>query len=115
MSDQSPIDLAHLARYTGGDRQLNADVFRLFLEHCAKACSTLRTSLDAAHSKAWREAAHGLKGAALGIGAFELADAAGAAEDMDPASAPPHAAAILRTLNERAEVVLAFIDAYLAG
>src|SRR5207248_6944939 len=70
-ASQTPIDLAHLARYTGGDRQLNADVFRLFSDHCANALKALGASLGGGDSKAWREAAHGLKGAASGIGAFD--------------------------------------------
>ena len=31
MSAQVAVDLAHLARYTGGDRALNAEVLRLFV------------------------------------------------------------------------------------
>ena len=26
----APVDLAHLARYTGGDKALNAEILRLF-------------------------------------------------------------------------------------
>ena len=26
----APVDLAHLARYTGGDKVLNAEILRLF-------------------------------------------------------------------------------------
>ena len=115
LAAQPPIDLAHLARYTGGDARVNAEVFRLFSRHCSETLRALELLLHAPEHKGWREAAHGLKGAALGIGAFELAHAAGTAEDMDPGCAPDHAAAVLHTLNERAEVVLAFIDAYIAG
>jgi len=109
------IDLAHLGRYTGGDAKLNAEVFRLFSQHCSDALRCLDQFLLRPERDGWCEAAHGLKGAALGIGAFDLAEAAGAAEDMEFQSSHACAATVLRTLNERAEVVLAYIEAYLAG
>jgi HPt (histidine-containing phosphotransfer) domain-containing protein len=111
---EHPIDLTHLARYTGGDPRVNAEVFRLFSRHCSETLGLLDLFLQAPQRKGWREAAHGLKGAALGIGAFGLAEAAEAAEDMDPGSSQASAAGVLRTLNKRSEVVLAYIDAYLA-
>jgi len=112
---EPPIDLAHLDRYTGGDACLNAEVFRLFSRHCSEMLRLLGTLLDAPQRHVWRQAAHSLKGAALGIGAFELAEAAGAAEAADPESAPGRAAGLLRSLNERSAVVLDYIEAYLAG
>ena len=30
MSEAAPVDLSHLARYTGGERALNAEILRLF-------------------------------------------------------------------------------------
>jgi HPt (histidine-containing phosphotransfer) domain-containing protein len=110
-----PIDLTHLDRYTGGDAHVNAEVFRLFSQHCRETLHLLDLFVHAPQRREWREAAHGLKGAALGIGAFDLAEAAGAVEDMEAGSSHSRAAKVLRALNERAEVVLAYIDAYLAG
>jgi HPt (histidine-containing phosphotransfer) domain-containing protein len=110
-----PIDIAHLEQYTGGDARLNAEVFQLFSRHCVGTLRLLHDLQQAPQRKAWRDAAHALKGAALGIGAFGIADAAGDAEALDPESAPMQAAAVLRTLSERSEVVQAFIEAYLAG
>ena len=112
---ENPIDLTHLDRYTGGDARVNAEVFRLFSRHCSEMLRSLNLLLYATERTGWREAAHGLKGAALGIGAFDLAEAAGAAENMDPGSPGGRAGDVLRNLNERASVVLAYIDAYLAG
>jgi HPt (histidine-containing phosphotransfer) domain-containing protein len=111
---EKPIDLAHLDQYTGGDARLNAEVFHLFSRHCAETLRLLDSLLRAPQRKAWRDAAHALKGAALGIGAFDVADAAGEAEALDPEAAPAQAATVLRTLGERSEVVQAFIEAYLA-
>jgi HPt (histidine-containing phosphotransfer) domain-containing protein len=108
------IDFAHLDKYTGGDARLNAEIFQLFAQHCAETLRVLDTMLDTPERKAWREAAHSLKGAALGIGAFDLAHIAGEAESIDPVTAPLRAARMLRVLNERSELVQAYIEAYLA-
>ena len=111
----NPIDLTHLDKYTGGDTRLNAEVFQLFSQHCVQTLRLLEAQLRAPERKAWREAAHSLKGAAMGIGAFELAHVAGEAESMDPVSAPTEAASLLRVLNERSELVQAYIEGYLAA
>ncbi|HEX3430016.1 MAG TPA: Hpt domain-containing protein [Rhizomicrobium sp.] len=118
MSDlaiDEPVDLAHLERYTGGDVRLNAEVFQLFSRHSLETLRKLERLSRGPERKAWREAAHSLKGAAMGIGAFELAFAAGDAEAMDPAAAPERTAAVLRRLQARSQVVQAFIEAYLAA
>jgi HPt (histidine-containing phosphotransfer) domain-containing protein len=112
---EKPIDLAHLEQYTGGDARLNVEVFQLFSRQCAETLRLLHDVLQAPQRKAWRDAAHALKGAALGIGAFGIADAAGDAEALDPESAPMQAATVLRTLSERSDVVQAFIETYLAA
>jgi HPt (histidine-containing phosphotransfer) domain-containing protein len=109
----SPVDLAHLARYTGGDPRINAEIFELFSLHCAETLRLLRAQLDAPERKSWHNAAHSLKGAAMGIGAFDLARTAGEAEAMNPEIAPVRAAALVRALGEHSELVQAFIEAYL--
>jgi len=43
---QALVDLAHLARYTGGDEALNAEVLRLFDEQATDLVSQLRAVLD---------------------------------------------------------------------
>src|ERR1700733_9964485 len=69
LTASGPVNLVHLARYTGGDREVNCEVFRLFSDHCRRSLGSLQTFLGAADGKGWREAAHALKGAALGLGA----------------------------------------------
>jgi HPt (histidine-containing phosphotransfer) domain-containing protein len=114
-ASERPIDLAHHAQYTGGDARLNAEVFQLFSRHCFETLRLLDKLLKAPERKAWQDAAHALKGAAMGIGAFDVAEAAGEAEALDPEAVPDRAASVLRTLTERSEVVQAFIEAYLAA
>jgi HPt (histidine-containing phosphotransfer) domain-containing protein len=96
-----PIDLAHLARQTLGDRAVEAEVLSLFVHQA----SVIAEKLAAADAEERRKLAHGLKGAALGIGAFALADAAGALE------AQPDARPLVKVLAARIEEVRDFIAA----
>jgi HPt (histidine-containing phosphotransfer) domain-containing protein len=80
------IDLAHLERATFGDRGLARDVLKLFERRCE---TLLREIVDAPDTGSRIFAAHTLKGAAKGVGAFAVADAAQAVEERagDPAEA----------------------------
>jgi HPt (histidine-containing phosphotransfer) domain-containing protein len=111
IQSQDPVDLAHLARYTGGDRAINAEVLQLFLTQSAQLLDKLHNALDAHDQKSWRELAHSLKGAARGIGAFAMADAAEAIEPVTPGDA--QAVQVLAGLDEAARPVARFIEGYL--
>jgi HPt (histidine-containing phosphotransfer) domain-containing protein len=74
-----PIDHAHLARYTFGNRALEVEVLKLF---AGQAPETLAQLQAAATEKAWREAAHTLKGSARAVGAFAVAERAERAEAL---------------------------------
>ena len=80
-SRHRPVDLAHLSRQTMGDRSLEQEVLSMFL-HQAK---NVREKICAAPEAERLSLAHGLKGAARGIGAFRVADIAGDVES-DPSS-----------------------------
>jgi HPt (histidine-containing phosphotransfer) domain-containing protein len=108
------VDLAHLARYTGGDAALNAEILRLFDNQASELVAKLHTILEARDAKSWKMVVHTLKGAARGIGAFGLGDAAAAAEPIDPADRQV-ASAALRTLESKTGQVHDFIQAYLAA
>ncbi len=66
------IDLVHLARQTGGDRELEHELLALFADQCVKHLHTIRHA--AAHEGC--DAAHTLKGAARAVGAWSVAEAA---------------------------------------
>ena len=71
-SGRRPIDLVHLSAQTCGDRQLEREVLVLLKAQLGVACGRL----DAADLEARSVIAHGLKGAALNMGAFPLAESA---------------------------------------
>lgn len=72
-----PLDLAHLRRFTAGNRDLEVEVLGLF---AAQAPVTLKAMQLASSEKTWREAAHTLKGSAYAVGAHAIAEAATEAE-----------------------------------
>jgi len=71
-----PVDLAHLARQTMGDRGLEQEVLALFVQQAL----VVRDQILGADVKQRLLLAHGLKGSARGVGAFAIADCAAAIE-----------------------------------
>jgi HPt (histidine-containing phosphotransfer) domain-containing protein len=67
-----PVDLAHLARQTMGDRSLEQEVLALFVQQAL----SVRDRIVGADIKDRLLLAHGLKGSARGVGAFAIADCA---------------------------------------
>ena len=91
----APIDRGHLARYTLGDRELELEVLALFAGQAGKCLGELAMART---PKEWKEAAHGLKGSARAVGAWEVANLAASAESMDGYN-PIHRSAVLDALG----------------
>jgi HPt (histidine-containing phosphotransfer) domain-containing protein len=108
------IDLEHLARYTGGEKAVNAEILRLFDDQVTAMVGQLRSVIAVRDAKRWKEITHTIKGAARGVGAFAFGEAAAAAEPVDPANGERAAQAIAR-LSEEAMAVHDFIRQYLAA
>jgi HPt (histidine-containing phosphotransfer) domain-containing protein len=107
-----PVDLQHLAQYTGGDAALDAEVLQLFVDQSAKLLRELEAVLQSHDLKTWKLITHSLKGAARGIGAFALADVAAEAEPIDPSVHAEAAAAAVSALQAKAETVQLFVRDY---
>ncbi len=71
------VDFEHLERFAAGDRQVIDEVLAIFREQAGMWLRLLDPSVA---NSAWRDAAHTLKGSALGLGAHDLATACAAAE-----------------------------------
>ena len=71
-----PVDMAHLARQTMGDRALEQEVLALFVQQAL----SVRDRIVDADVRERLLLAHGLKGSARGVGAFAIADCAAAIE-----------------------------------
>ena len=78
MTNYPPVDRAHLASFTGGDESIDRDLLESFVEKSAVYLEQLASSV---HS-GWREMSHKIKGAARGIGAFDLGNLAEKAETL---------------------------------
>ena len=72
-----PVDLVHLARQTGGDRELEEEVLQLFLRQAAALGREVEGASD---YDTVAKVAHSIKGAARAVGAFDVAQLADSLE-----------------------------------
>jgi HPt (histidine-containing phosphotransfer) domain-containing protein len=85
----SPFDESDLLKRLHGDKELAAEIVRLFVEECPGLLGGVRTALERRDMAAARRAAHKLKGAAGTASATGIAEAAAlvetlaASDDMD--------------------------------
>lgn len=114
-SQTAPVDLSHLARYTGGERSLNAEILRLFDNQLTEMVEKLKAMLERRDTRGWHDTAHTIKGAARGVGAFSVGDAAAAAEPVDPLLQHDKAQAAIANLCRQGDAAQAFIRDYLAA
>lgn len=77
LSEQSILDLVHLARQTFDDRVLGRELVALLEQQCLHLLPVMRGAPRAERS----DAAHTLKGAARAVGAWRLARVAERLED----------------------------------
>ncbi|WP_300376948.1 Hpt domain-containing protein [Henriciella sp.] len=107
MAEQADLDLDHLLSMTGGDADLAEEVIGIF-RHQVEIWARL---LDPrAPADQWADAAHTLKGAALSIGAHELAERCRVAEEAGR-DLPPSAAGAALILNEVKDEISATLEA----
>ncbi len=78
LPEDRPIDLVHLARATDGDEALEAELLAMFDHQGEKLVE--RVKLADLPRRARGDIAHRLRGSALAIGAFAVAEAALAVE-----------------------------------
>ena len=91
------FDAAHLARYTGGDAELKAELLALMCEQARRCISLIASSPD---RETWLSSLHTLKGAARGVGAFALGQACEAAEHAPEAGWPAAAVAVAQAFAQ---------------
>lgn len=90
------FDREHLTQYTSGDASLEAELFGLLKEQAERCLGAMQAATD---GNAWRAAAHTLKGASRGVGAFDLAEACQRAEEATEASWPAAIANVRAAAN----------------
>ncbi|MFC5385494.1 histidine kinase [Aquamicrobium segne] len=95
----SVVDRAHLEQQTMGDRQLQQEVLGLLAGQLRSVCQHMVLASPQERARL----AHGLKGAALGVGAFALAQCADAVEQE------PDVKRHLHQLEQAADTFLNFL------
>ena len=103
-NDMPVLDRAHLEMMTAGDASLAAEVIGLFQHQAEIWGRMLRASQPA---ETWADAAHTLKGAALGIGAQRLAASCAQAETLGRSGSVSKAQAGLMLADVREQLNLA--------
>ena len=106
------VDLAHLARHTMDDRDLERSVLEMFVVQSQVYLIRLK---DARTADAWRDAAHTIKGAARGIGAWPVAEMADEVERLSKVDDPGAQRAAIRELDKLVAITNEFIRDFLAG
>lgn len=72
----SPVDLNALSDASGGDRELEIEIFQAALQNISEHLANLRTLLAAGDSAALAESAHQLKGVTATVGFRKMPDLA---------------------------------------
>jgi HPt (histidine-containing phosphotransfer) domain-containing protein len=80
-AEPAGVSMEVLAR-VGGDRELLAEISRLFVDDAPRHLEKIRQALTAQDGEALRRAAHGLKGAAANFDAEGVVDAARELEEV---------------------------------
>jgi HPt (histidine-containing phosphotransfer) domain-containing protein len=101
-----PVDLAHLRRYTLGDRSLEAEVLGLFLAQLPETIASLRS---AATERDWKMAAHALKGSSRAVGAWRIANLAQEAEVLVCGAQPAACSEAISRLEAAASEASTFV------
>lgn len=76
---KAAIDLRHLEQYVFGDRSLLDEILTIFIDQASQWIDRMDPALP---DDQWHLAAHTLKGAARGVGAWALGDVAERAEAL---------------------------------
>ena len=109
-TSERPVDLVHLSRFTLGDETLEREVLQLFRVQARLCLERMRQAGDRA---SFRQAAHTIKGSAQGIGAWAVAAAAQAIEQLDEAPSSVAAAAAVDRLKAAVDEAVGFIGVLL--
>jgi HPt (histidine-containing phosphotransfer) domain-containing protein len=87
----------------GGDRELLAEISRLFLDDAPKHLAEIERSIADGDSDGLRRAAHALKGAAANFEAESVVDASRMLEELGRAGTVEGAADFFRTLRRETD------------
>lgn len=105
--DRAPIDRVHLARYTMSNLDLEIEILGLFAMQAPLTLAQLQTACTA---KAWKDAAHTLKGSARAVGANRVGDLAAQAEALGFTAGEADRRAAIANLCQALEEATRYIE-----
>jgi len=108
------LDLTNLRDATGGDGEMERELFRMFLESGEASISELATLWQAGKEDLWREQAHAFKGAAYNLGAGPLGEICKEAQESF-AAPPEKKRALLDVMQAEFSEVRAELEKLLAA
>lgn len=78
---KSPIDQNFLSEVSGGDLSIEKEIFDTFFESCNKLLTQMEQAMKSGDANDWHLCAHSLKGASGSVGAFDLSNLFGYAQE----------------------------------
>lgn len=99
------LDVTRLRETSGGDREFEVELLRIFLEDCTRRLAILADALQSGDHKSVVREAHTIKGAALNVGTVHLHTLARTMEALRPSADPVDAQAHLHALQTEFELL----------
>lgn len=103
-----PVNLENLREMTGGDTELEKELFEVYLNSSEDCLKNLRISQSAGHEETWRTQAHAWKGMSLNLGAEALGKLCAEAQ-MNHVASEEEKAKMLAAIEAEYEAVKAFL------
>ena len=104
-----PVDLTNLRELTGGDEEMETELFLEFLSSEKEAIATLEQNCQSGENSDWRQAAHALKGTSLSLGADSLSQICKTGQERQDAPAEEKSD-ILATIKTEFQKVETFLS-----
>jgi two-component system, sensor histidine kinase and response regulator len=104
------VNLDNLRDITGGDAEIECELFQIFLESGAECLQDLASNLGDAQAENWRKAAHAFKGISYNLGAEPLGDLCTIAQNQ-----PHDSAAAKQALLDKLHAEFGRVRAVLSG
>ena len=82
------VDLTSLREITGGDVELERELFTVFISSSTECLSALQTAAASNNTEEWRKQAHAWKGISYNLGAQTLGNLCKNAQDHPDAPTP---------------------------
>lgn len=76
-----PVNLSNLRDITGGDTEIEKELFQVFLDSAQDCLTALATSCTQGDAETWRKQSHAFKGISYNLGAETLGDICRTAQD----------------------------------